>query len=66
MTEQKTMQDHIKTGLTYSGTSAISGVSLAKILVFFYPYLDPIALELVAVFGVITNFLMILYFKQDN
>lgn len=66
MEDIKTMREHVKTGLTYSSTSAISAVSLAKVLVFFYPTLDPIALELVGIFGVIINYLMILVFKSKE
>jgi len=64
MAKTKTMTQHIETGIKYSGGSLTLAAALAGILVWYFPEMKEIEGNMVAIFGLLSNLVLITFFKK--
>ena len=62
--EDKTLREHLTSATKYSGSSVGIGFVLAKILVFTYPNLAPIELEIGSLLTFASNMVMVMFAKK--
>lgn len=62
--DDKTMREHLTSASKYSGSSVGIGFILAKILVFTYPNLAPIELEIGSLLTFVSNMVIVIFSKK--
>ena len=60
----KTMREHVETATKYSGASVGIGYTIAKIVVFFRPDIQPIESEIGALLTFVGNLVLVSIFKK--
>ena len=62
--EIKTMREHLESGAKYSGSSVAVGYSIAKIIVFAFPQIQPVELEIAGIMTFVVNLILVRLMKN--